>query len=348
LPNPPRAGTFASDKVEWKAHRMVARTLARTGMAALLAIASPALAQHREAHPPSWQPSPGHIQEPIWPGAVPDPLPDAKPETLGPPPGREWWPRVNDVSTPTMTVYAPKGRKPGAAMLVLPGGGYQFLAMDLEGTEICDWLVARGITCVLLKYRVPYSGPSWREDKRFYPKVPTALQDAQRALGLIRQRAARYHLDPHKIGVIGFSAGGHMAAGLSTRFARRAYPPVDSADSVSCRPDFAIIAYPGHLWAHEDEDAASRDASDLKLRPDIRVTAETPPTFLIHVEDDAVDSVQQSLTYFVALKEAGVPAELHVYAKGGHAFGVRPTKAPIGGWTVLAERWLRTIGVLRP
>ena len=221
----------------------------------------------------TWQPSPGHTQVPIWPGAVPDVIPNPKPESVGPPAGREWWPRANDVSRPTMTVYAAKGRNTGVAAVVFPGGGYQFLAMDLEGTEICDWLTSRGITCVLLKYRVPGSGPWWDEanKRRVYPKVQTALEDAQRTLGLVRQRAAQWHVDPHKVGVIGFSAGGHLVAAVSTHFSQRTYRPVDAADDLSCRPDFAILVYPGHLWAHEDEDHATRDETDLKLRSDIPV-----------------------------------------------------------------------------
>jgi acetyl esterase/lipase len=175
--------------------------------------------------------------------------------------------------------------------------------MGGEGTDICDWLTARGITCVLLKYRVPDSGPTMKDGHTYYPKVQTALQDAQRTLGLVRQHAAEWHVDPHKVGVIGFSAGGHLAAAISTRFAQRTYPPVDSADELSCRPDFAVVVYPGHLWT---------PGTNLSLRPDIRVRADTPPTFL------------------------------------GHAFGLRPTQLPIGRWPALVELWLHTIGVLRP
>lgn len=268
-----------------------------------------------------WQPSPGHTQVPIWPDKVPDALPNHEPESIGPPPGREWWPRANNVSRPTMTIYTPAGVNTGAAVMVLPGGGYQFLAMDLEGTEVCDWLTSQGITCVLLKYRVPESGPTYRDGKRYYPPVPTALQDAQRTLSLVRKNAGAYGVNPKKIGVMGFSAGGHLAAALSTNFAKRAYRAVDATDAISCRPDFAIIGYPGHIWTHEDEDEGSRDASDLKLRQDIRVSPQTPPTFIVHAEDDTTDSVQQSLAYYIALKEAGVPAEMHIYATGGHAFG---------------------------
>ncbi|MDB5442669.1 MAG: hypothetical protein JWP73_1045 [Phenylobacterium sp.] len=272
----------------------------------------------------------------IWPGAAPDLAADPMPEAGA----------STHVSRPTMTVYAPKGRNTRVAMVVFPGGGYQVLAMDLEGTEICDWLTWRGITCVLLKYRVPNSGPTLLGGHRYYPKVQTALQDAQRTLGLVRQHAAKWNVDPHKIGVIGFSAGGHLVAAVSTRFAGRTYPPVDSADALSSRPDFAIAVYPGHLWAHEDEKRATRKENDLSLRPDIRVRADTPPTFLLQAEDDYVDGVEQSLAYYVALQKARVPAELHLYAKGGHAFGLRPTNLPISRWPQLVEQWLHTIGML--
>ena len=290
----------------------------------------------------TWQPSPGHAQLPIWPdGKVPNALPTTKPESVA-----ADWAKVENVSRPTMTVYAPQGRNTGAAVVVFPGGGYQILAMDAGGTEICAWLVSRGITCVLLKYRVPDSGPTWKNDRRYYPKVQTALQDAQRTLGLVRRHAAQWQVDPHRIGVIGFSAGGHLVAAVSTHFDQRTYAPVDAADQLSSRPDFAIALYPGHLWLHEDEDRATRPQTDLRLRPDIRVRADTPPTFLLQAEDDPTDTVEESLAYYVALQQAGVPAELHLYAQGGHAFGLRPTGLPIGQWPVLVERWLSTIGVL--
>lgn len=293
------------------------------------------------AHADGWQPSPGHVQVPIWPGTVPDAIPNPKPESVDPGGG------AFDVSRPTMTVYAAKARNTGVAMVVFPGGGYRALAMPGEGTEICDWLTSRGITCVLLKYRVPGSGPWWDEvnHRRVYPKVQTALQDAQRTLGLVRQDAAQWHVDPQKIGVIGFSAGGHLAAAVSTHFAKRSYAPVDTADKLSCRPDFAIAIYPGHLWAHEDEEHATRDETDLRLRPDISVRSDSPPTFLLQAEDDHVDGVEQSLAYYVALQKAGVPTEMHLYAHGGHAFGLR-SKLPIARWPRLVETWLATIGMV--
>jgi acetyl esterase/lipase len=237
-----------------------------------------------------------------------------------------------------MTVYAAKGVNTGVAAVVFPGGGYQFLAMDLEGTEVCDWLTARGITCVLLKYRVPDSGPTRKNGRKYLPKVQTAVQDAQRTLRLVRQRAAEWHVDPRKVGVIGFSAGGHLAAAVSTRFTQRTYPPMDAADKLSSRPDFAIVIYPGHLWT----------GTELALVPDIRVTADTPPTFLLHAEDDPINPVKHSLAYYAALQKVGVPSVLHLYAQGGHAFGLRPTKLPIDRWPLLVEQWLHTIRMLGP
>jgi acetyl esterase/lipase len=295
-----------------------------------------------------WQPSAGHVQTPIWPGAVPDALPNPKPESVGPEEGKEWWPRANDVSQPTMTMYAPVGHNTGVAVVVFPGGGYRMLAMDLEGTEICDWLTSRGMTCVLLKYRVPGSGPWWDEvnKRRVYPKVQTALQDAQRTLGLVRQHAAEWHVDPHKIGVIGFSAGGHLVAALSSHFDKRLYAGVDAADQLSCRPDFAIALYPGHIWAHEDDEEHSKQRQkELSVRPDITIRADSPPSFIAQAEDDKTDDVQESLTYYLALKQAGVPAEMHLYAQGGHAFGLRSTLS-VAQWPKLVEKWLGSIGML--
>jgi acetyl esterase/lipase len=236
-----------------------------------------------------------------------------------------------------MTVYYPKGKNTGAAVVVFPGGGYYVLAIDLEGTEVCDWLTSKGITCVLLKYRVLYqkSAPSRRSGP--YPKSPIALEDAQRTVGLVRFHAAEHHIDPHKIGVLGFSAGGHLAAAISTHFDRRLYSAVDAADKVSCRPDFAVALYPGHLWISDKK---------FELNPDVPVTHQTPPTFLLQAENDPVDSVNNSLAYYIALRKAGVPVEMHLYAQGGHAFGLRRTKFPITGWPQLVETWLGTIGMI--
>jgi acetyl esterase/lipase len=206
------------------------------------------------AQKPIWQPSPGHTQVPLWPGKTPDAEfgPLANSETVetvtkSPVAGRPWL-AVQNVSRPTMTVYSPAEENTGVAVVVLPGGGYNVLAIDLEGTEVCDWLTSKGITYVLLKYRVPHTGPQWDGNHQKTPKAPMALQDTQRTIGLIRLAAAEYHIDPHKIGVLGFSAGGHLVADISTHFDKRSYPDVDAADKESCRPDFAVALYPGHLW----------------------------------------------------------------------------------------------------
>jgi acetyl esterase/lipase len=235
-----------------------------------------------------------------------------------------------------MTVYAPDGGNTGAAAVVFPGGGYEDLAIDLEGTEVCDWLTSRGITAVLLKYRVP--GDGQRPKSGPYPRSPMALEDAQRTVGLVRFHAVEWHIDPHKIGVLGFSAGGHMVAAMSTHFERRLYSYVDAADKESCRPDFAVAIYPGHL---------SLADNSFALNPDIdaHITRQTPPTFLLQDEDDDVDRVEDSLSYYAALKRVGVPVEMHLYAQGGHAFGLRRTRFPVTRWPELVETWLRTIGM---
>ncbi len=316
------------------------------------------------AQQPVWQPSPGHTQIPIWPGAPPDPQPVSGPETavrtgrdhlVG---GRPWV-YVSNVTQPTMTIYAPTGNNTGAAIVVFPGGGYQILAIDLEGTEVCDWLTPRGITCVLLKYRVTRVGPYPQSGP--YPESPMALEDAQRTLGLVRLHAAEWHIDPHKIGVLGFSAGGHLAAAMSTHFAERLYPPVDTADQESCRPDFAVALYPGHLSMTASQSDAERGAKkfvvpnpdhlspaeqELALNPDLHITGRTPPTFLLQAEDDNVDNVNDALAYYIALKNAGVPVEMHLYAQGGHAFGLRRTNFPITAWPQLVETWLGTLGMI--
>ena len=293
------------------------------------------------AQTPGWAPSAGHTQVPLWPGAAPDAKPMPGPETVHTKSesGSKSWTWVKNVTEPTMTVYAPTGKNTGAAVVVFPGGGFEILAMDLEGTEICDWLTSAGITCVLLKYRVPSEPYDWHCDCR--PdnlKVPKqALDDAQRTMGLVRMHAAEWHIDPQKIGVIGFSAGGYLVAEISTHFARRLYKPVDDADKESARPDFAIAIYPGHL---------ATEAGKFRLNKNVPVSRDTPPTFLLQAEDDEVDYVQQSLVYYAALKEAGVPVEMHLYAHGGHAFGLRPTALPITAWPRLVETWLQTIEVV--
>jgi acetyl esterase/lipase len=291
-----------------------------------------------------WKPSPGHTQLPIWPGAAPDAQPVPGPEnytmTTKLIAGRPFV-MVGNVSQPTLTVYSPKGTNTGVAVVVFPGGGYHELAIDLEGTEICDWLTSKGITGVLLKYRAPTPKVGR------YRESPLALQDAQRTLGLVRFRAAEWHIDPHKIGVIGFSAGGHLVAATSTHFDKRSYSAVDAADKASCRPDFAIALYPGHLspW-YSDDPHSWTDTKQLGFNPNVTVTSNTPPTFLLQAQDDPVDDVRNSMAYSLALRNARVPVELHLYAEGGHAFGLRRTKFPITEWPQLVEKWLGTIGML--
>ena len=209
---------------------------------------------------------------------------------------------------------------------------------------------------MLLKYRVTNVGPYPKSGP--YPESPMALEDAQRAVGLVRFHASDWHIDPHKIGVLGFSAGGHLSAAISTHFAKRLYPAQDAADKVSCRPDFAVAIYPGHLSIAAAEWDARQGtkkfvvprpaAADghLGLNPEVPVTGQTPPTFLLQAEDDHVDNVDDSLAYYIALRKAGVPVEMHLYAQGGHAFGLRRTKSPITGWPQLVETWLVTIGMV--
>jgi acetyl esterase/lipase len=315
----------------------------------------------------AWQPAPGHTQVPIWPDPAPDsqPAKDAERATTDPAHliAGKTITAISNVTVPTMTVYAPedtgKGASTGAAVVVFPGGGYQILAIDLEGTEVCSWLVARGITCILLKYRVTSVGPYPKSGP--YPESPMALEDAQRTLGLVRFHAAEWHIDPHRIGVLGFSAGGHLVVAMSTEWAQRMYPPVDAADQQSCRPDFAVALYPGHLSLSAAEYDASQGTKkfalsppehssigdpDLQLNPEVHVTAQTPPTFLLQAEDDHVDSVYDSLSYYIALQRAGIPAEMHLYARGNHGFGLRATDLPITGWPALVETWLKTIGMI--
>ncbi len=263
---------------------------------------------------------------------------------------------MSNVTRPTMTVYSPKQKNTGAAVIVFPGGGYQVLAIDLEGTEVCDWLTPKGITCVLLKYRVTDVGPYPKSGP--YPESPMALEDAQRTVGLVRLNAAKWHIDPHKIGVLGFSSGGHLSAAISAHFVKRLYPDVDAADKESCRPDFAVAIYPGHLSLSAAEWDAKQGAKKftvphpasadrhLSLNPYIPVTSQTPPTFLLQAEDDHEDNVDDSLAYYIALKKARAPVEMHLYAHGGHAFGLRRTKFPITGWPRLVETWLGTIGMI--
>lgn len=259
----------------------------------------------------------------LWPDKVPgetQPIGDEKIE------GEKGSRRISNVSRPTITVYRPaQDKQTDVAVVIAPGGGYNILAWDHEGEDVAAWLNSLGITGVVLKYRVP------KRDE--HPKHP--LQDAQRALGLVRSKAKEWQLDEKKIGLLGFSAGGHLTAVAATNYTERAYDAVDAADQVSCRPDFAVMIYAGGIIPR----------GGLELIPEIKVTKDSPPTFLVHCSDDR-GSAEQSALMYLALKRAGVPAELHVYATGGHGFGLRPNKGPVSDWPQRCEQWLRTQGTL--
>lgn len=236
--------------------------------------------------------------------------------------------RLGNVTQPTLQVFRPDPAKAnGAAVLVCPGGAYNILALDLEGTEVCEWLNSLGVTGVLLKYRVPR--------REGLAKHAAALQDAQRAMGLLRQKAKEWGMDAGRIGVLGFSAGGHLSAALSNT-PERTYPRMDAADDLSCRPDFSVLVYPAYLTLQEDGD---------RLAPEIPVTTNTPSALVVMTQDDPI-RVENAIQYASALKRVGVPFELHVYPKGGHGYGLRRTELPVTGWTDLAAAWLKAGGWL--
>lgn len=259
-----------------------------------------------------WQPSPGLNPVPIWPTLVPDsgPLPGAETEqteTKEPVAARPWV-YVTNISRPTITVYSPKGTNTGAAVVVFPGGGCQILAIDLEGTEVCDWLTFRGITGVLFEYRLPGSGTHWDAQSRCQvsPKAPTALEDAQRTLGLVHLHAAEWHIDP-------------TSACITTSVCLQKWTWLTKKVVVLILRELSTQGIFGSL-------------RKFTLNSDIRVTADTPPTFLVEAEDDNVDDVNHSRVYYIALKNAGVPAEMHLPAQGRHAFGLRRTTFPVTAW----------------
>lgn len=230
--------------------------------------------------------------------------------------------RLIDVTAPTIKVFKP-AKPNGTAVIVCPGGGYYILAMNLEGEEVCNWLNSFGVTAILLKYRVPTPAGTINY------QLP--LQDAQRAMGLVRYNAASWGIRPDHIGILGFSAGGHLSAALSNNFSKRTYERVDAADTVSCRPDFAVLIYPAYLT-----DKVKTD----QLAPELQVNSQTPPTILIQTEDDPIN-VDNSLYYYLALKEAKVPAEMHLYPKGGHGYGMRSKKGGLAGYPDLIEKWMQ-------
>ncbi len=234
--------------------------------------------------------------------------------------------RVTDVYRPEITIYpADPDVASGAAMVVCPGGGYNLLAYDLEGTEICEWLNEAGITAVLLKYRVPR--------RPHVSKHIAPLQDVQRAISYVRAYADELGIDPERIGIMGFSAGAHLSVMASTAFRHRAYADRDWVDQVSCRPDFCLLVYPAYL-----------NGTNFRLAPEIKVTKEVPPTLIIQAEDDA-SYIDSSLFYYYALKQAGVPAWMHLYSTGGHGYGMRDTGYMVNEWPDRAEDWFQELGV---
>jgi len=274
---------------------------------------------------------------PLWPGRAPGEVKELPPEADQFKPGTD--PliagrpiiRLGNVSIPTITIYRPDPAKDtGAAVVVCPGGGYFILAMDLEGTEVCEWLNSIGVTGVLLKYRVP--GRDGRD------RHAAALEDAQRAVGMVRHQAKQLRLDPNRIGILGFSAGAHLSAALAANHAKRNYPVVDDADTASCRPDFTVLIYPGGIMLGDKLDV---------LRPEIvPVKGVTPPSFIAMAQDDPVH-VEHAFAYYLALQKAGISAELHLYPTGGHGYGLRRTKDDVTTWPDRVADWLKTGGWLK-
>ncbi len=274
--------------------------------------------------------APGSMVIDVWPGTVPGEKDPIAPEKATKKPGTNVITSLTNVSKPTITVTRPADDKnTGVAVLVFPGGGYNMLAWDHEGEQVAHWLNSIGITAAILKYRVPRRPGT----ERGTPPIQ-ALMDAQRAISLVRSKATDWGVDPKRIGVLGFSAGGHLAAWAATNPDKRAYETIDGVDQVSCRPDFAVMIYPGGV--------IKRGATELS--PEIRVAADTPPSFLVHA---ANDSAENSLYLYLALRKAKVPVELHLYGSGGHGFGMRPIDKPAATWPKRCEEWLRDQGILK-
>ncbi len=278
---------------------------------------------------------------PLWPGEPPEETGRIGPEKVRMSPKldrtqvevTEPTRMVTNVTRPTLTIYRPaKGKDTGAAALICPGGGYWNLYWELEGEEVAAWLNSLGVTGIILKYRVPR-----RPDEPQGEPARRPLQDAQRAVSLVRSKARELGIEPARIGIVGFSAGGHLAIATATNFEKRAYKPLDAIDKVSCRPDFAVAVYPGYLKA-KDKDG---------LAFGLRVPARTPPVFLAHGGADPISSPEGSVLLYRALHRAGVPAELHIYATATHDFGVRPSDQPCSTWTRSCADWLRRQGYLK-
>ena len=241
---------------------------------------------------------------------------------------------ITDVTKPTLTIYRPpKEQDTETAMLICPGGGYWNLYWQLEGEEVAAWLNSLGVTGIILKYRVPR-----RPDEPQGEPARRPLADAQRAVSLVRSKAGEWSINPERIGIVGFSAGGHLAIATATSFDKRTYEPIDDIDKISCRPDFAIPVYSGYLKVKDKDE----------LAPGLRIPTGTPPVFLAHGGDDIVSPPEHSVLMYLALKRAGVPAELHIYATAAHDFGVRKSDHPCSTWTESCANWLRHQGFLKP
>lgn len=267
----------------------------------------------------------------LWPGKAPGETGDIGPERELPDRGGKPVVRLTDVSEPTITVFQPpKEKANGCCVVVCPGGGYHILAWDLEGTEVAQWLNSIGVTGVVLKYRVP------RRDEESPHAAP--LQDAQRAIRLVRKNAEDWGIDPSRVGVLGFSAGGHLTVMAGTQWDQATYEKVDEADRLSCRPDFLIPIYAAYLGDKKD---------DTKLSSALRISKETPPTFMTVTLDDKMRGLHAGLL-LAELKKAGVAAEAHIFVKGGHGYGLRPSDDAVSGWPKLCEQWLKSQGLLSP
>ena len=264
----------------------------------------------------------------LWPSGAPGEKKDeVGPETIIAPKSKSDVQRISNVSQPTIKIFpAPESIANGTAVLVCPGGAYNILAIEHEGVDACKWLNSIGVTAVLLKYRVP------RRKDRLKHDAP--LQDAQRAMGITRRESRKWNIDPDKIGILGFSAGGNLAVMACTTFDSRSYAKVDSSDNFSCRPDFAILIYPAYLV-----DRKKRDF----LFPEINVTAGCPPCFFAHAGDDHVPA-EGSILLYLALRKAGVTGnELHVYPDGGHGYGMRESSNQVSSWPTRAKDWMNAM-----
>ncbi|MBT7650909.1 MAG: alpha/beta hydrolase [Opitutae bacterium] len=264
----------------------------------------------------------------LWPSGAPGEKKDEfGSETIIAPKSKSDVQRISNVSQPTIKIFpAPESIANGTAVLVCPGGAYNILAIEHEGVDACKWLNSIGVTAVLLKYRVP------RRKDRLKHVAP--LQDAQRAMGIIRRESRKWNIDPDKIGILGFSAGGNLAVMACTTFDSRSYAKVDSSDDFSCRPDFAILIYPAYLVGRIERDF---------LFPEINVTADCPPCFFAHAGDDHVPA-EGSILLYLALRKAGVVGnELHVYPDGGHGYGMRESSNQVSSWPTRAKDWMNAM-----